>query len=74
MDTLLGFIPRILGLVSNGLGEARVGVDALADLSSKNPKKSGIIGLVLGWMGVDPEVLVTLSAILSKVSGWLMLL
>ena len=72
MNTLLGFIPRILGLVSDGLGAAQDGVNAVSDLSKVNPKKSGVIGLLLGYLGVDPTMLHTVGAIMSKLSGWLL--
>jgi len=80
MDKLFGFVgPLLSGVISPLLGVLRGGIDkldggvkTLTELSDGNPKKSGAIGLVLGWLGIDPSAIHTVGAVLGKVSGWLM--
>ena len=64
MNTLLGFVPRILSFIGNGLGAAQDGLSALSDVSKDNPKQSGVYALILGWLGVDPDAI-------SRVLGWI---
>jgi hypothetical protein len=65
MNTILGFVPSLLGFVSNGLTRASDGVGALKGLADKNPRQSGVLAIVLGWLGLDPGAV-------SQVGDWLM--
>jgi hypothetical protein len=71
MNTILGFVPRILGLVSSGLSAAQDGVSALSGMSNDNPKKSGIIAIILGWLGVDPSIVGTVGRWLEIIGAYL---
>jgi hypothetical protein len=84
MDKLLGFVaPAIRGIVSpiiavtdsitgSILGTAKSGVEEVAKLSEGHKKKSGLMVLVLGWLGLDPSAIKTVGAGLGKLSRWLM--
>jgi len=78
MGKLLGFIPNILGLLSNGLTSADKGVKTLSKMASDNPKKSGVFGVMAGWLGIDPDPFIvtahSIGRLLGEFSGWLMAL
>lgn len=79
MDKLLSFIPALLtGVISPLLGVARGvidkaqdGVKVVADMSTVNPKKSGAIAVVLGWLGVDPDVINRAGDWMAVIAAWL---
>jgi hypothetical protein len=72
MNKLLGFVPKLLGLVDSGLDVTKDGVKALTDVSKEHPKKSGIVSLLLGWLVLDPTALHTVGAYTDIVANWLM--
>lgn len=71
MDTLLGFVPKLLGLVGNGLDAAQSGVKALTGMSEGNPKKAGVMAVVLGWFGVDPTAVNFIGKVFVKIGAYL---
>lgn len=71
MDKILGFVPRLLGLVGSGLAAAQGGLSILSDAADGNPKKSGIFAIFLGWVGIDPTILGSAGKLFETVGGWL---
>lgn len=68
---LTGVISPLLGVLKGGIDKADNGVKALATMSDGNPKKSGALAVVLGWLGIDPTAVNNIGSILAKVAGWL---
>ena len=79
MNKLLGFIgplvkgvvSPLLGVVGKAVGKVDDGAKVVAGLSDENPKKSGVIALALGYLGVDPGAIQSIGTWLVTIGTWI---
>jgi len=78
MDKILGFVAPalrnivnpILSLTGSVLGTVKTGVEEVAKLSDNHKKKSGIMVLIFGWLGIDPSAFQRIGVVTGKISEW----